>query len=69
MQSIPLTKESPGHEKKPRLTYPEFLLPFLKSHPPLRSVDVKNQWSYIPSPTIFLHGIGKENYISVRKST
>jgi hypothetical protein len=41
MQSMPLTKEISGHEKKPRLTYPEFLLPFLKSYPPLSSAEVK----------------------------
>jgi hypothetical protein len=69
IQNIPLTKKNSYHEKKPRLIYPEFLLPFLKSHPPLLSVEVKNERSYTPTPPIFLHGMGKENYTSASKST
>jgi hypothetical protein len=69
LQNIPLTKKSSCHEKKPRLIYPECFLPFLKSHPPLPSVEVKNESSYKPTPPIFLHGMGKENYISASKST
>jgi hypothetical protein len=61
IQNIPLTKKN-CQEKEPRL-------PFLKSHPPLPGAEVKNKRSYTPTPPIFLHGMGKENYISASKST
>jgi hypothetical protein len=69
IQNITLTKKNSCHEKKQRFICHEFLLPFLKSHPPLPSVEVKNDRSYTPIPHIFLHGMGKGNYISASKPT